>query len=120
MDARWRDVMGKFKVGDRVRSLDKDYSTAKGWPYGVIASVSDSGTLYQVDFEEAKYLNHFEYEMELATDIPAFTETPTLRDQFAMAALTGLIASTPGVFAEYAKMAYSAADAMIVERERVK
>ncbi|NBC37329.1 hypothetical protein GTZ99_12290 [Novosphingobium sp. FSY-8] len=45
--------------------------------------------------------------------------TATLRDQFAMAALTGLIAqSAYGTSAEFARQAGSMADAMMAERQK--
>ena len=52
-------------------------------------------------------------------------ETPTLRDQFAMAALTGMISQSNGTAfgsckADGAKWAYAMSDAMLAERERVK
>lgn len=50
------------------------------------------------------------------------TEQPTLRDQFAMAALTGYLANPNrvGWFGEVAESAYMQADAMMLERDKKK
>lgn len=47
-------------------------------------------------------------------------EQPTLRDQFAMAAFTGLLANSDliGETEDYARWAYQHADAMLKEREK--
>lgn len=44
----------------------------------------------------------------------------TIRDQFAMAALTGLVATGDRVDDEMVREAYLAANLMLAERERVK
>lgn len=55
--------MSKFKVGDPVKSLDHKYSSAAGWPYGVVSSTEDD--LIEVVFGEQESLAHFEDEIEL-------------------------------------------------------
>lgn len=57
---------------------------------------------------------------ERDTDIRKLTETATLRDQFAMAALTGLIVQIDKEISasELARQAYVCADAMMIERKR--
>ena len=53
--------------------------------------------------------------------MPPATETPTLRDQFAMAALTGLLAA-PNVelWIDVSKQAYAIADRMLEARKTKK
>jgi hypothetical protein len=53
--------------------------------------------------------------------MPPATETPTLRDQFAMAALTGLLAA-PNVelWIDVSKQAYAIADHMLEARKTKK
>ena len=49
---------------------------------------------------------------------PPAIETPTLRDQFAMAALTGLISRAPDfMFPDLSQKAYRFADAMLEARK---
>lgn len=57
-----------------------------------------------------------------ATRKPAVPKAATLRDQFAMAALAGLLASpdSAGKPEDFARWAYRNADAMMAERERQK
>lgn len=51
----------------------------------------------------------------------AMSETPTLRDQFAMAALSAIIAVRANAsISDDAVTAYKYADAMMIERERAK
>lgn len=55
--------------------------------------------------------------------IEGYTDRPSLRDQFAMAALTGIYAADGGNKATLrgdAALAYAAADAMMEERKRGK
>lgn len=113
-------MMAKFKVGDRVRSLDSGYAICG--QVGVITSVRDDGRGYHVEFAPNKTGALFHHQHELERESASAPETITLREQFAMAALTGLI-SDPGTkynADHLAKNAYDIADAMLAERERVK
>jgi len=116
--------MGKFKVGDRVRVVNdqglgrpKNYS---GDECDVIkASEAPDYILLAPDGEYW----HFQ-EDEIEPIAPSSPEI-TLRDQFAMAALTGAV-TTFGIpqserqVASLAEYAYVMADAMLAERERAK
>ncbi len=56
---------------------------------------------------------------QLAHHLNTAPERPTLRDQFAMAALTGLLASEEfHSLTTAAKMSYAFADAMMAERNK--
>lgn len=105
--------MGKFKVGDRVRRagtgtedvvVDLDKS---GYPILSRDIVTDTGWCGG---------------LEKVTDSPPQSESPTLRDQFAMAALTGILASGApdpdnSDFETIAHASYIHADAMLKARE---
>lgn len=57
---------------------------------------------------------------KLEKKLAELKQQPSLRDQFAMAALTGILASSTGVMADrslYATVAYALSDAMMKERE---
>ena len=57
---------------------------------------------------------------ELEEKLAKTKEQPTLRDQFAMAALTGILASSTGIMEDrmlYAAVSYSLANAMMAMRE---
>lgn len=57
-----------------------------------------------------------------AAVLPYIHPRKTLRDEFAMAAMTGLLANSVTIFSEtpsiYASMAYEQADAMMQERSK--
>jgi len=112
--------MGKFKVGDKVRSMDRGYSICGH--VGTVVNPCSSG--YDVDFgTESGTLFHHEHELEYESSSPSSPEI-TLRDQFAMAALTGitsnLLQRNEYVINEMAECAYRLADAALAERERTK
>ena len=53
--------------------------------------------------------------------VPTYVEQPTLRDQFAMAALTGLISRAPDfMIPDLSQKAYRFADAMLEARKEKK
>ena len=60
--------------------------------------------------------NRAEPEPQIASYIENFSEYPTLRDRFAMAALATIESRTPPDFA--AKRAYAIAEAMLAERAK--
>ena len=64
-------------------------------------------------------MNEVGYHRPVITPI-SMTETLTLRDQFAMAALTGLISDSAWRFHDLAQKAYGFADAMIEARKEKK
>ncbi len=105
--------MGKFQVGDRVR-------VTRYWP-GEMATVRKlPGSLvlfpdcYQLEGD-----SHGFGIFEADAFEPAFPDSPTLRDQFAMAALS-VVSEYMTVFVaeEYATMAYQLADAMLAARAK--
>ena len=51
--------MSKFKVGDRVRSLDTSYDATKFCPYGVIFSIMDDGYQVTLGYEDGTTENLF-------------------------------------------------------------
>lgn len=61
----------KFKVGDKVISLDEDYEGAGSWPNGVVVSIDPD--LVRVDFGNDQSLGHYYHELKLASE---WTETP--------------------------------------------
>lgn len=112
--------MGKFKVGDRVRVVAPDVDRVRPDYIGmeaVVDEVYEDGSGYGAYFGKESW-GLREEEIEFANITP---ETITLRDQFAMAALTGLCADsgTAGVTVDVmARTSYALADAMLAERER--
>lgn len=81
---------------------------------------------YDVDFgAESGTLFHHEHELEHESSSPSSPEI-TLRDQFAMAALTGLCGNCDStgmnswIPADAAVRAYEIASEMLAERERAK
>ena len=141
-----------FKVGDRVRALDKPRSEARGVKpvprvmgcVGVITDIHDAYCegegYYCVDFDNGNF-DHISgvYLERVATPPPAAPPPAappppaalTLRDQFAMAALTGLLADPDTADAEtygnetyeetrdsMCKAAYDYADAMLAARSK--
>lgn len=121
--------MGKFKVGDRVRVGVED---ADGRAMRGFVAAGISGVVSQVFTDESGcgvYLdsdkdNEWGFSLnELATVADA--ESPTLRDQFAMAALTGLVSQSNGTAFSSDKesgatWAYDMAQAMMKAREAQK
>jgi len=118
--------MAKFKPGDRVViTKPEDTNEAPYWAEPemdafvgiatVKAAMRDKFRIYEDD-GEWEYGNQW---AELAE--PKNTETPTLRDQFAMAALTGLLASgakgggTKDPHEIVSIAAYAVADAMLTD-----
>ena len=103
--------MSKFKVGDRVRSLD-------GVCEGVVTHFCDEG-LPVMDTDDIQNSGWPEGHLEIAPRPQEDITTPTRRDHFAMAALTGLIAKY-GNDAGYDihRDAYSHADAMEAARNK--
>lgn len=112
--------MGKFKVGDRVRVVAPDVDRVRPDYIGmeaVVDEVYEDGSGYGAYFGKESW-GLREEEIEFANIAP---ETITLRDQFAMAALTSLAPNsvhTAEGFAITAVKAYGFADAMLAERER--
>lgn len=66
--------MSKFKVGDRVKSLETGYDCCNGWPIGVVNSVYD-GLVY-VDFGDDSALAHFEKEVVLYDEESSLATSP--------------------------------------------
>lgn len=61
--------MRKFKVGDRVVSLGRDYDGVAGWPNGVVVATSEFGSgLYKVKFDDKsdQTWDHFPHDMKHA------------------------------------------------------
>jgi len=72
------------------------------------------------EYVRATIVNEDGYQRLVTTPIP-MTETLTLRDQFAMAALTGLLASCKtDCIDTYVRDAYRMADAMLEARKEKK
>ncbi|MDO6966937.1 hypothetical protein [Rhizobium alvei] len=118
--------MSKFKVGDRVR-LKADGRL------GVITAI-DFGFYYAVRWDKGDNIGCYDCrwsdrDLELVdvtnTQIPRDTDTLTIRDQFAMAALTGLMSAhddrgewtTADAAVQAAQIVYEAADAMLEARK---
>ena len=119
--------MGKFKVGDRVRVVnDKGLGRPKNYSgdeCDVIKASEVPG--YILLAPDGEYWHFQEDEIEpIAPSSPEIT----LRDQFAMAALTGLMQGLPQgwgndidqIATDRCSDAYIFADAMLAERERTK
>lgn len=123
-----------FKVGDRVRvdTPEADFMCREEsylGDFGTVVRAYQEGCDVKIerDGEEWAFSNA-ELALVEAAIVP--TEAPTLRDQFAMAALTGFCGhsdiSMDAIFddaesrARTAIAAYAAADAMLTERERAK
>lgn len=110
--------MAKFKVGDRVRCQGMIATLKRLIPepelfHGEWEAVCDDGggAIFRED------------QIELIESDPLSPEERTLRDQFAMAALTSMApnsAHTDEDFTYTARKAYGFADAMLAERDRVK
>lgn len=141
MAGDWRDAMRKFKMGDRVRFVCGGYNDRQN--VGDEAVVIDldhngdaildtdtpgeqigwtSGTIEVVDTGRDELIAHREESSRFYAAQPP--ESPTLRDQFAMAALTGLLSDpetqkeTEGddPFAHFSNAAYEYAHAMMRAR----
>ena len=122
-------MMGKFKVGDRVRFIAPGYNDAQkvGHEATVVGLDGDGDAIVDTD-KDGESVGWTDANLEVILR-PSGISTPpeilTLRDQFAMAALTGLLAQSVGTGYgsdkfDGAKWAYEMADAMFAERERVK
>lgn len=59
--------MSKFKVGDKVKSLETAYKGCNGWPIGVVSGVD--GNLVYVDLGDDSGLAHFEKEVVLYDEV---------------------------------------------------
>ena len=124
--------MGKFKVGHRVR-VD---APVEGFMFRVESYEGDSGTViatHEDDCEvridrDGQTWSFGDVELSLLdlADIAFSPESPTLLDQFAMAALTGLLSNpveVPGlksvgdVQKRYAELSFGYAQAMMKARE---
>ena len=117
--------MAKFKAGDRVRVA----FPVEGWAYRPESFLGASGAVVSWEDDAGDHsmggdlrLNNGQtwsfYASELEPEI--VSDTPTLRDQFAMAALTGLLATGGRVDDETIRAAYLAANLMPAERESAK
>lgn len=109
--------MSKFKFGDKVRvinSTDIVYNNSTGLIYRY-----DKAPNYLVIFEGLNYQGFHEVNLELIKD-----ESPTLRDQFAVATLKQRMSTCLPYDNEdrqkLVKEAYEYADAMLIEREKEK
>ena len=112
-----------FRVGDRVRCVTESvvgHTGIIGQEYLVTAAVENEGiTISGAGLNRGCAPERF----ELVSSAPPVLNTPTLRDQFAMAALTSIALNTAHTDAgleDAARKAYGFADAMLAERERVK
>lgn len=120
-----------FKVGDRVRVVSEG-ANFTGRPHAslgmtgeIISACSYGGAGVRLD-QPLDGVSEWSYdpkEIALITDLPS--DAPTLLDQFAMAALTGLVAQSNGTAFgsdkdDGAKWAYDMAQAMMKAREGQK
>ena len=124
--------MTTFKVGDRVRSLDRGFSVCG--QVGTITSLPHNKPGYMVTFEPdlSGPLFHHPHEVEAENiSFSASSDTETLRDRFAIAGFQAALASASGLgetdeegravlWKQVAKIVYEGADAMMAERERAK
>ena len=55
----------KFKVGDRVRSLDKNYTFNLKSPDGTVTSATAGLTFVELDDEDCAPLAHYDHELDL-------------------------------------------------------
>lgn len=111
--------MGKFKVGDRVRFKDIGH-------YGR-QKIGDEATVIRLDSDGYAIVDTDPADDQIGwtdrvLEVIGTATSPeiTLRDQLAMAALTGLLASGGRVDDETIREAYLAANLMLAERERAK
>jgi len=111
-----------FKVGDRVRFFAPGYSDQTiGHETTVIGFDPDGDPI--LDSDEEKWTGWPAEKINFAVISDELDLGPTLRDQFAMAALTGMCASGEATDASpqsVSRTAYAVADAMLIERERAK
>lgn len=70
--------MGKFKVGDRVVSMDPTYQHQTGWPCGTVRIVYGelNQRLYSVVFDGLGGEGYTHYERELSPFIPSDSQRP--------------------------------------------
>lgn len=104
--------MSKFKVGDRARSSDGLY-------LGTVTHFCDEG-LPVMDTDGIQDSGWPEGDLELVARPQEDTTTLTRRDQFAMAALTGMCAhpDCEGSYRDIAEQVYRLADAMEAARNK--
>ena len=114
--------MGKFKIGDRVRvgvAVHGAPVSCNG-STGVIESVGDDDYKVRMD-ADGDYWWYQDEELTLVGSplIPPIDQAPTLLDQFAMAALTGMCAypDCEGTYDDIAMQVYQIAQAMMKARE---
>lgn len=109
-----------FKVGDRVRFVRQGYEHQDiGFEDVVVQLDSDGLPILATDSKSPDDINGCGWpddgKLELVEAAPDYT--PTLRDQFAMAALTGLLSTGGRVDDETIREAYLAANLMLAARE---
>jgi hypothetical protein len=112
----------KLKVGDNVRCIepsDVGHVGIVGREY-VVRECSIYTVEFEPTHEEAPHTGCLPSRFELVEPASPKTETATLRDQFAMAALTGLLSNLEGIatFEGCTAEAYLMADAMMAARAR--
>lgn len=111
--------MGKFKVGDRVRFLEDGYESQPAGHESVVVMLDDDDlAILASDPASSRDMGWPDHRLEL---VRAASESPTLLDQFAMAALTGLILHGGDGWSvrkeDAVAMAYQYAQAMMKARE---
>lgn len=97
--------MGKFRVGDRVRFLESGYESQPAGHESVVIMLDDDGlAVLESDPASSRDMGWPDRRLEL---VRAASESPTLLDSFAMAALTGYLS---GVAFDREKSAKEVAD----------
>lgn len=109
--------MGKFKVGDRVRFLWDGYPHQPAGFEDTVRALDELGrAIASTDPADDDY-GWPDGSLELASSSPEPSSAVTLRDQFAMAALTGLVSRGDVGVNPISVKAYKYADAMIEARK---
>lgn len=111
-----------FKVGDRVRFVRQGYEHQDiGFEDVVVQLDSDGLPILATDSKSPRDINGRGWPDDGRLELVEAAPDYTLRDQFAMAALTGQLSNpnfdTEATAAELAKISYGIADAMLAARE---
>lgn len=110
--------MSDFRIGDVVRCID-DGGYIEIGHVARIRHIDEEGWLHLFDHEgEDRMRPPKEFELASQGDLNSNPDTETMRDRFAMAALTGLVASGKYIHAKStASISYEIADAMMEARK---
>lgn len=110
--------MGKFRIGDRVRFVvDGNGPDQKAGMFATVVRLDDDGdAIVDTDaFDDV--IGWADFAVQVVQSDDTSSDSSTLLDQFAMAALTGLLMGGEPVSDTTAREAYTAARCMMKARE---